>query len=178
MEVGLVSQNLTEDGYEEYIDKIVNIFRLSSKKSSILFDMKINNYQADIKLSILNQNGERERFHDVILQCDQNFYQKFLVTLVKRIYFSGDIATSDIVHLSDSDLVTFRMITSNNDLFSVDGLSIDDANHLVNISKVEEDEKKTLTLSNHHGNGSLWIFLLLVVIILILLVIIFFVISR
>lgn len=178
MEVGLMNQNLTEDGYDDYIDNIVNIFRLSSKKSSILYDMKIKDYQADIKLSILNQNGERERFHDVILNCDQNFYQNFLTTLVQKIYLTGNIATSDIVHLSDSDLVTFRMITTNNDLFSIDGLSMDDANHLVEMSKVEEEEKTLLKLPNHRGNGSLWIFLLILFIILIILIALIFIFKH
>ncbi len=170
MKTGLMKQEITVDIYEEYIDKIVNIFRLSSKKSSILFDMKIQNYQAILKLSILNQNGEREKYQDVVLNCDYAFYHDFLAKLVHKIYDSGEIATRDVVRLSDSDLVTFRMITTNNDLFCVDGLNGDDAKSLLDLcpEKVEEG-KKLLKIPNHDGKGSFWIILLIVILIFIVL---------
>ncbi len=170
MKTGLMNQDLTVDTYEEYIDKIVNIFRLSSKKSSILFDMKIQNYQAKIKLSILNQNGEREKYHDVVLNCDYAFYHDFLMKLITKIYDSGDIATRDVVRLSESDLVTFRMITTNNDLLCVDGLSNDDAKALLDMCPEKKEEgKKLLKVPNHEGKGSFWIILFLMTLLFIIL---------
>ena len=178
MKDGLMNKNLDSEVYDEYIDKIVDIFRLSSKKSSILFDVKIENYKASILLSILNQNGYREKFNDVVLNCNQEFYQEFLVNLVEKVYKSGDIATTDIVHLSDGDLVTFRMITTNNDLFSIDGLNTDDAKNLLSICKDDTDNKSLLKVSNHRGIGSLHIFILLTVILIILLLILIFILHS
>lgn len=176
MEKSLLSQTLSDDNYESYINKIVDIFHLSSKKSSILFDLKIENYQALIRLSVLNQNGERERFKDVALNCDLSFYHNFLMPLVKKIYDNGDIATSDIVHLANNDLVTFRMITSNNDLFSVDGLNKDDAKaFLMLCENSKEDMKKHLSLSNRDGKSSaLNIFLVIIVVFIIIGILIIF----
>lgn len=163
--MGLINQDLNADVYEEYIEKIVSIFRLSSKKSSILFDMKIENYSATIKLSILNQNGGREWFHDKVLTCDNIFYHDFLMKLVQRVYDGGEIATADVVHLSEGDLVTFRMITTNNDLFSIDGLSNDDASALLALCKNSDKSSEKTSLMNHDGKGSFWIFLLIIVVI-------------
>ena len=170
MNTGLMNQELNVDTYEEYIDRIVNIFRLSSKKSSILFDMKIQNYQAKIRLSLLNQNGERDKYQDVVLNCDYSFYHDFLKKLVQKIYDTGDIATRDIVHLSDGDLVTFRMITTNNDLFSVDGLNEDDAKSLIQLCPEKKEEKKmVLKYPNHEGKGSFWVILLVIILLLFIL---------
>ena len=163
--MGLINQDLNADVYDEYIEKIVSIFRLSSKKSSILFDMKIENYSATIKLSILKQNGERERFHDKVLTCDSVFYRDFLMKLVQKVYEDGEIATADVVRLSEGDLVTFRMITTNNDLFSIDGLSSDDANALLALCKNSDTSSEKTSLINREGKGSLWIFLLIIVVV-------------
>ena len=142
MEKNILSQNLSDNNYEDYIKGIVDVFRLSSNKSSILFDLKIENYQALIRLSNLNQNGERENFQNVVLNCDNSFYHNFLMPLVREIYVNGNISTADIVHLADQDLVTFRMITTNNDLFSVDGLSKDDAKALLMLCDKSKEETK------------------------------------
>lgn len=175
MKESLIDKNLDVGSYDEYIDKIVDVFRLSSKKSSILFDVKINNYQASILLSILNQSGSRERFRNVILNCDYSFYHEFLLNLVQRVYQSGNISTTDIVRLSGSDLVTFRMITANNDLFSIDGLSSDDAKNLLNICNNTTDNKSLLKEINRRGIGSFYIFIFVVlVVVLLFLVLILF----
>lgn len=168
MKDSLINRDLNIEVYDEYIDKIVDIFRLSSKKSSILFDIKIKNYKASILLSILNQNGYREKFEDIVLNCDQDFYQNFLVNLVKKVYENGDIATADIVDLSEEDLVTFRMITTNNDLFSIDGLNKDEAKMLLSICKTDIENKSLLDVSNRRGVGSLYIFVFLISILIIL----------
>lgn len=178
MKESLIKQNLDIEVYNEYIDKIVDIFRLSSKKSSILLDIKIENYQASILLSILNQNGYREKFHDVALNCDYAFYHEFLLNLVKKVYQSGNISTADIVRLADKDLVTFRMITANNDLFSVDGLSIDDANSLLDICKENTNNKVLLKVSNHRGVGSFYIFIFLISILIILFLFLIFILHS
>ena len=163
MNASLMDKSLTEERYEEYIDKIINIFRLSSKNSSILFDLKIKDYQAITKLSIVNQDGQNEEFSDVILNCDEVFFHNFLLPLVKRMNEVVSIETKDVVNLSDNDLVTFRMITTNNDLFTIDGLSKDDAKSL--LSSITEEKKlkeNNLTISNNDGKVSVMFFLLMI----------------
>ena len=159
---GLIDRNLNEDTYEEYIDKIVNVFRLSSKSRSILFDLKIKDYKALIKLSIISQNGEKEEFTDVILKCDDVFYKKFLIPLVKKVDDNGDVIIKDILNISDNSLVTFRMITRNNDMFSIDGLSEDDANSLMKVINQNEENDAGKLISNSAGSGNLMFFLFMI----------------
>lgn len=117
--------------YNDYINQIVNIFSLSKKEKSILFEMKIENYMAKMKLFIVSQMGTEEKFRDVFMKCDSSFCHSFLMPLVQKIYCMIPIKKKDIVFSSDESLVTFRLISENNDLFSVDGLSSDDAKSLM-----------------------------------------------
>ena len=149
----LVDEKLTSSSYDEYIDKVINIFRLSSDQSSILFDIKIKDYQATIVLSIINQEGEKQEFNDVVLKCDDAFYHSFLLVLVDKLQDLCHIETKDIVQLSDDSLVTFRMITVHNDLFTIDGLSLDDANNLMKLAD-QEKNINVLPEVNNEGTGS------------------------
>ena len=162
MNSSLMDRNLNEDSYEEYVEKIINIFRLSNKKSSILFQLEIKDYKATIQLTIVNQNGEKEEFSDVVLKCDEVFYHSFLIPLIEKVNHNVTITHKDIVNLDEDDLVTFRMITDNNDLFTIDGLSRDDANSLLEISNNDSYQEKILTVPNKDGIGNIWSFLLMI----------------
>ena len=156
MEKSLIDDNLTLDNYSNYIEKILNIFRLSSKNSSILFDLKIDNYKAIIKLSIVSLDGEREDFQDYVTECDSSFYHQLLIPLIRKIADSITICTRDIVKLPNETLSTFRMISENNDLFTIDGLSDDDANGLSSIfDEIEKKDSFPLIENNHNGLGNI-----------------------
>ena len=43
---------IDKNNYREFVDKIVDIFRLSIKTSSILFNLKISDYKAYINLMV------------------------------------------------------------------------------------------------------------------------------
>ena len=152
MEKSLIDDNLTLDNYKNYIEKILNIFRLSSKNSSILFELKIENYKAIIKLSIVSLDGEREDFQDFVTECDTSFYHKLLIPLIRKIAETIPISTRDIIKLSDDALSTFRMISKNNDLFTIDGLSDADAKGLLSIFD-EEEKNDSVSLINHNHSG-------------------------
>ena len=167
MSLSLIEKGLNEDNYEEYVDKIINIFRLSSKESSILFNIEIKDYKALIQLSIVSSTGEKKSFTDTVFKCDNAFYRVFLTKLVEAINGYIDIITKDIVSSEETDLVTFRMITKNNDLLTIDGLSQDDANRLLSIVN-EEDyvSKDNLIIVDNKGIGSVTMFLLMIGVIL------------
>lgn len=162
MENGLMEKKMTKEDYQDYLDKIVNIFRISDKRSSILFEIKIKDYQALAKLSIVNMEGEREDFQDTLLDCDQDFSSFFLIPLVEKICEIVEVQTKDIVNLDGDDLVTFRIITNNNDLFTIDGLSPDDGNNLLFLSKENQVSSPKSIPSNNQGSGSIIGFLLLI----------------
>ena len=152
MKKRLIDDKLTIDNYGNYIEKIINIFRLSSKNSSILFDLKIDNYKATISLSIVSLNGEREDFKDFVTECDISFYSELLIPLINQIAKSVTINTRDIIKMPNSTLSTFRMISENNDLFTIDGLSDDDAKGLLSIFD-EKEKQDSISLINHSDSG-------------------------
>lgn len=129
----LIEKDFNEIIYDEYIDKIISIFKLSVKESSIIFNMKINDSESIIKLSIVNQDGKREEFTDTNFKCDDNFYKNFLDLLVEKFVKNVCVVSKDIVNLDGDSFLTFRLITENNDLFIIGGLSDDNANHLISI---------------------------------------------
>ena len=174
MENSLLDSNLTEENYDDYIEKIFNIFRLSSKNSSIILSVDIVDSKCLIKLKIVSQNGDTKEFSDVKFKCDNAFYNDFLDSLIKRLNDDENFIINDIVNLDKDEFMTFRLVSSNNDLITIDGLTKEQANHLNKL--FETDEKKEEILINNSGIANVWIFLLMIVVLVIsfILIVMFF----
>lgn len=174
MENSLLDSNLTEENYDDYIEKIFNIFRLSSKNSSIILSVDIVDSKCLIKLKIVSQNGDTKEFSDVTFKCDNAFYNDFLDLLIKRLNDDENFIINDIVNLDKDEFMTFRLVSSNNDLITIDGLTKEQANHLNKL--FETDEKKEKILINNSGIANVWIFLLMIVVLVIsfILIVMFF----
>ena len=137
----LMNEKLSEDHYEDYIEKITNIFRMSNKNKSILFHLELKD-----SLSIVNQEGQKEEFTDVVIPCNQNFHQLFLASLVERMKEVAFVEMSDVLPKDENGFVTFRIITKNNDLFTISGLSEEDGESLLHL--VEETKEIPQPLSH------------------------------
>ena len=174
MENSLLDSNLTEENYDDYIEKIFNIFRLSSKNSSIILSVDIVDSKCLIKLKIVSQNGDTKEFSDVTFKCDNAFYNYFLDSLIKRLNDDENFIINDIVNLDKDEFMTFRLVSSNNDLITIDGLTKEQANHLNKL--FETDERKEEILINNSGIANVWIFLLMIVVLVIsfILIVMFF----
>ncbi len=174
MENSLLDSNLTEENYDDYIEKIFNIFRLSSKNSSIILSIDIIDSKCLIKLKIVSQNGDTKEFSDVTFKCNNAFYNDFLDSLIKRLNDDENFIINDIVNLDKDEFMTFRLVSSNNDLITIDGLTKEQANHLNKL--FETDEKKEEILINNSGIANVWIFLLMIVVLVIsfILIVMFF----
>ena len=174
MENSLLDSNLTEENYDDYIEKIFNIFRLSSKNSSIILSVDIVDSKCLIKLKIVSQNGDIKEFSDVTFKCDNAFYNDFLDSLIKRLNDDENVIINDIVNLDKDEFMTFRLVSSNNDLITIDGITKEQANHLNKL--FETDEKKEEILINNSGIANVWIFLLMIVVLVIsfILIVMFF----
>lgn len=174
MENSLLDSNLTEENYDDYIEKIFNIFRLSSKNSSIILSVDIVDSKCLIKLKIVSQNGDTKEFSDVTFKCNNAFYNDFLDSLIKRLNDDENFIINDIVNLDKDEFMTFRLVSSNNDLITIDGLTKEQANHLNKL--FETDERKEEILINNSGIANVWIFLLMIVVLVIsfILIVMFF----
>ena len=155
---------LKKENYNEYIEKILNIYRLSSKDSSILFNIKIENYKCYCSMSIIGRSGDKQEFSDVILDFDETIFPEFLDILVTKINTDVRIKVKDIVNLDGDSLVAYRMVTDNNDLFSIDGLSLEDANHFKELcsDEFQSEAKGVHQITDTHGIGSMKMFLLMI----------------
>ena len=70
--------------------------------------------------------------------------------------------------------MTFRLVSSNNDLITIYCLTKEQSNHLNKL--FETDEKKEEILINSNGIANVWIFLLMIVVLVIsfILIVMFF----
>ena len=149
----IFNEKITESNYHEFVDQMVNIFRLSSFEKYILLSMKVDNGECIIQLSILNSDGEKREYEDMRLDSTHSFFHEMLDELVIRLRENCEITKEDIVNLDGDSWVAYRMITKHNDLITIDGLAEEDANHLL-----KNNEKSTpvvLDVPNNTGSSSL-----------------------
>ena len=144
MENSLLDSNLTEENYDDYIEKIFNIFRLSSKNSSIILSVDIVDSKCLIKLKIVSQNGDTKEFSDVTFKCDNAFYNDFLDSLIKRLNDDENFIINDIVNLDKDEFMTFRLVSSNNDLITIDGLTKEQAAGTVRFTLGKENTQSDI----------------------------------
>lgn len=178
MNSSILKSSLEKDNYDEYIENALNIFRLSSKESSIILNIKINNDNCIINLSIINQSGETKNFSDVTFKCDDVFYNDFICNLVRKIYSECDIVKFDSISNDQDDRETFRMITDNNDLFTIEGIDKDKSEGLVSLcSNYDEIEDSKVKLLSNVGFGNYSVLILLVIIIILIFILIWMIIK-
>lgn len=155
---------LNKNEYNDYIEKILNIYRLSNKDSSILFNIKLDNLKCYCSMSIIGRSGDKQEFSDVILDYDNNLFPEFLDILVTKFNRDVRVKVKDIVNLDGDSLVAYRMVTDDNDLFTIDGLNLEDAYHLKELCSddFQSEAKGIHQISDTHGIGSFKMFLLMI----------------
>ena len=157
---------LNKIDYNDYIEKILNIYRLSNKDSSILFNIKLDNLKCYCSMSIIGRSGDKQEFSDVILDLEHNLFPEFLDVLVTKFNRDVRVKVKDIVNLDGDSLVAYRMVTDDNDLFTIDGLSLEDAKHLKDLCSDDflSESKGIHQISDTHGIGSFKMFLLMILV--------------
>ena len=150
MESLMLNNIIHEADYLDYIYGIANIFCLSSSDKYIIFAMKVEHNQCSAKMTIYNQEGISKEYQDVTIKCDESFYN-FLKQLVQNIEEVASITKKDIVNLDRDEYVAFRMITSHNDLITIDGLEKHQAELLLGYS---DEATSNSIITNHDGHSS------------------------
>lgn len=115
---------------DQFVDELVNLFHQSSPDKYIILVMKIESQRCSIKLSKYNESGIDENKDTVFLECDNHFYD-CLKRMVSQFRINCKVIKEDIVNLDGDEFVAFRMITKNNDLFTIDGLTMEFASELL-----------------------------------------------
>ena len=138
--------------YEDYIKKILDVACLSTKENSVLIGLTIEDGKCRSTVELLEQNGKRDIGRSVAFSCTESFYTNFLERLVVEYSDTTNTVVADIVDVDGDDQFTFRMVSENNDMFTVDGISKDYARKLK--EKVENREKEKVYVKSSEAGLS------------------------
>ena len=162
MNSSIFNDKVTENNYQEFVEQVINVFRLSSFNRNILCSLRLDKNESFMKIKILNQEGEKQEYDEVVIDHNETYFYDFLKYFVEQIRIYCEIASEDIVNLDDDNFVAFRMITKYNDLITIDGLTEKQANSLL-FHKEEEKPNIELSVTNNSGGSSLLGFLVMII---------------
>lgn len=157
---------INKEKYEEYIESLLNAARLTKKENSILISFDILDDHCVNLVEFIQQDGTKDTLKNSTFICDDDFYKNFLEKFVVEYYGNMVIAFNDSIDMNADGKYTYRVITEDNDMLSIDGITLEYANYLMNLvqKRNENDEDVILenTLTEESGNVSYIATLLLV----------------
>lgn len=138
--------------YKKLLDNIREISSISDKDNSILFDFSKRDNTMTSRISILENSGtSKEELLTTKFDITDKF-QSFITPVLDEFVKDNEIALNDFVDVNGDNVVTYRLITYNNDQLTVDGLTFDDGffikNYIDGMNITNGDSAKTYTLNN------------------------------
>lgn len=137
--------------YEEYLESLLNIARLTNKENSVLINFEIKGDSCSNVVSFIQQDGTKDVLKDSEFVCDEDFYKDFLEKFVKEYSDTMVVAFNDSIDLNADGKYTYRVITEDNDLMSINGISLDYANYLMSLTKKKTSVVEDEILTNENG---------------------------
>jgi hypothetical protein len=131
---------IEKEKYEEYCESLLNIARLTNKENSILINFDIQGITCRNVVSFIQLDGTKDVLKDSTFDCDDEFYKDFLEVFVRLYCSNMVVAFNDSVNLNADGKYTYRVITEDNDMLAINGISHDYANYLLNMNKKVSDE--------------------------------------
>ena len=131
---------IEKEKYEEYCESLLNIARLTNKENSILINFDIQGITCRNVVSFIQLDGIKDVLKDSTFDCDDEFYKDFLEVFVRLYCSNMVVAFNDSVNLNADGKYTYRVITEDNDMLAINGISHDYANYLLNMNKKVSDE--------------------------------------
>lgn len=136
--------------FDEYRESLLNISRLTNKENSILINFNINNDTCSNVVSFIQQDGTKDVLKDSVFECDDEFYKDFLEKVVIDYCSNMVIAFNDRVDMNEDGKCTYRIVTDDNDMMSIEGISLNYANYLMSLSKRKQEVTEDIS-ENDHG---------------------------
>ena len=124
-----------KNNYQDIIEKIVNLFQLSTRDVSIHFHISIQNEEVIMNSFLVQLDGEKTNFQKIKDCWNEEFYHNFLIPFLNLIYQKCFIVKTDIIPSLRKSLFTVRIITKNNDIFTIDGMNQDDSKKIFDVIK-------------------------------------------
>lgn len=147
-----------KEKYEDYINSLLNIARLTKKENSVLISFVVDNNRCSNVVNFIQQDGTNDLLENSVFSVDDDFYKNFLEKIVVDYCNNMDVVITDKIDMNEDGKYTFRIITDDNDMLSVDGISIDYANYLVSLMKRENNSN----INNENGIATVLISVILV----------------
>lgn len=165
MNLIMFKENITENNYGDFINQLVDIFRLSNFDKYFLLSLKIVKSECIIKLSILSSDSNNIEYDAIKMDSNSHFFHDFLKQLVLALREICEVTKEDTVNLDDDHFVCYRMITKHNDLITIDGLTSSEADCLMEESI---ERKEEVDLNSKNAGSSSFIGLLFMITFLII----------
>ena len=112
--------------FKKLLADIREISKISDKDNSILFDFSKRDDSMVSRISILENNGTSKEELSTAKFDITNKFQSFITPVLDEFIKGNEIALNDFVDVNGDNIVTYRLITYNNDQLTVDGLTFDD----------------------------------------------------
>ena len=141
---------INKNNYDEYRESLLNISRLTNKENSILINFSVKDDTCSNVVSFIQQDGTKDVLKDSMFECDDEFYKELLEKFVVDYCNAMVIAFNDRVDINSDGKCTYRVITDDNDMMSIEGISLDYANYLMSISKRKKEVVEEV-IENDHG---------------------------
>lgn len=114
---------------KDLINEIIEISKMSTKENSILYNFSINDKTIKYIISIVDYNGDKKILKSNKINISEKFYH-FITPLLKDFIKNNNIVLNDFVDMNKDNIVTYRLITDNNDQFCIDGLTFEDSAYI------------------------------------------------
>lgn len=131
--------------YDEYRESLLNIARLTTKENSILINFEVSGETCSNVVSFIQQDGTKDVLKDSEFVCDEDFYKDFLEKFIREYSETMVVAFNDSVDLNADGKYTYRVITEDNDMMSINGISLDYANYLMGLIKKKIEVVEDIT---------------------------------
>lgn len=135
--------------YDEYLNKILDITKLTAKENSILINFSVDGSKCHSKVELLEQNGTIGTVKKVSFACTESFYSEFLEKLLIEYISISNVVLIDIIDMDGDNKFTLRVVGEFNDLFSIDGISKDYAYKLKKMIEDFKEKKSDDKLGNN-----------------------------
>lgn len=126
---------VNREKYGEYRESLLNIARLTKKNNSILINFRVDGDNCYNVVSYIQQDGTKDILKDSVFVCDDEFYKDFLEKFVIEYCSNMVVAFNDSIDMNTDGKYTYRVVTDDNDMLSIDDISLDYANYLMSLSK-------------------------------------------
>ena len=136
--------------FNEYKETLLNVSRLTNKENSVLISFNVDGDECHNVVSFIQQDGTKDVLKDSMFECDDEFYKDFLEKFIIDYYNTMVIAFNDRVDMNADGKCTYRVVTDDNDMMLVEGISLEYANYLMSLSK-RKKEVIDEVIENDHG---------------------------